>query len=88
MAELRYGFVGVTNERWLKWATARHFRKHGFKVNMNHVKVGNAAVDGEILGVGWKMAVEIKFGHDDIVRGLGQIDWIEQSSRMDWSCLA
>jgi len=26
-----------------------------------------------LQGVGWKMALEIKSGHDDIVRGLGQI---------------
>jgi hypothetical protein len=63
----------MTNEKWLKWATARYFREHGFKVNMHHVKMGNAAVDGEVLGVGWKMALEIKSGHDDVVRGLGQI---------------
>ena len=63
----------MTNERWLKWAIARHFRKHGFNVNMNHVKVGNAAVDGEVSGVGWKMALEVKSGHDDVVRGFGQI---------------
>jgi hypothetical protein len=40
---------------------------------MKHVKVGNAAIDGEVLGVGWKIALEVKSGHDDIIRGLGQI---------------
>jgi hypothetical protein len=40
---------------------------------MKPVKVGNAAIDGEVTGENWKMALEIKSGHDDVVRGLGQI---------------
>jgi hypothetical protein len=36
------------NEKWLRWAVARHFRQKGFKVSMKHVKVGNAAIDGEV----------------------------------------
>lgn len=63
----------MTNERWLRWAIARHFRQKGFKVNMKPVKVGNAAIDGEVTGEGWKMALEIKSGHDDVIRGLGQL---------------
>jgi len=34
---------------------------------------GNAAIDGEVVGQGWRMALEIKSTHDDIVRGLGQL---------------
>jgi hypothetical protein len=63
----------LTNERWLRWAIARHFRQKGFKVNMKPVKVGNAAIDGEVIGEHWKMALEIKSGHDDVIRGLGQL---------------
>lgn len=63
----------MTNERWLRWAIARHFRQKGFKVNMKPVKVGNAAIDGEVTGELWKMALEIKSGHDDVIRGLGQL---------------
>ena len=40
----------MTNEKWLKWAIARHFRQKGFKVKMKPVKVGNAAIDGEVTG--------------------------------------
>jgi hypothetical protein len=63
----------MTNERWLRWAIARHFRQRGYRVNMKTVKVGNAAIDGEVIGARWKMALEIKSGHDDIIRGLGQL---------------
>jgi hypothetical protein len=40
---------------------------------MKQVKVGNAAIDGEVVGESWRMALEIKSGHDDVVRGLGQL---------------
>jgi hypothetical protein len=40
---------------------------------MQGVRVGNAIVDGEVIGENWKMALEIKSGHDDVVRGLGQL---------------
>ena len=63
----------MTNERWLKWAIARHFRQKGFEVDMKHVKVGNGAVDGEVWNDSWKLGLEIKSGHDDIIRGLGQL---------------
>ena len=53
----------MTNERWLKWAVARHFRQRGFRVSMKHVKVGNGAIDGEVLGGSWKLAMEVKSGH-------------------------
>jgi len=62
----------VTNERWLRWAVAKHFRDRGLLVNMRPVKVGNAAIDGEVVGRGWKMALEIKSGRDDVIRGIGQ----------------
>ncbi len=63
----------MTNERWLRWAIARHFRQKGFKVSMKPVKVGNAAIDGEVTGEHWRLALEIKSGHDDVIRGLGQL---------------
>ncbi len=40
---------------------------------MKPVKMGNVAIDGEVLGKAWRMALEIKTGHDDVVRGLGQL---------------
>ncbi len=40
---------------------------------MKPVRVGNAAIDGEVTGDHWKMALEIKSGHDDVIRGLGQL---------------
>ena len=40
---------------------------------MGSIKLGNAAIDGEVIGSGWKMALEIKSSRDDIVRGIGQI---------------
>jgi hypothetical protein len=63
----------MTNEKWLRWAIARHFRRKGLKVNMNGVRVGNAIIDGEVIGCKWRMALEIKSGHDDVIRGLGQL---------------
>jgi hypothetical protein len=63
----------MTNEKWLRWAIARHFRQNGFKVNMNGVRVGNAIIDGEVVANKWRIALEIKSAHDDIIRGLGQL---------------
>jgi hypothetical protein len=40
---------------------------------MRSIKVGNAAIDGEVIGKNWKIAIEIKSGHDDVIRGLGQL---------------
>lgn len=31
------------------------------------------AIDGEVLGEGWKMALELKTPRDDITRGIGQL---------------
>ena len=39
---------------------------------MRPVKVGNATVDAEVVGKGWRMALEIKSTRDDVVRGIGQ----------------
>jgi hypothetical protein len=63
----------MTNERWLRWAFAKHFRDRGFHVNMKGARVGNAVVDGEIVGKNRKLALEIKSNHDDVIRGLGQL---------------
>ena len=41
-------------------------------MNMRPVKVGNAAVDGEVVGQGWRMALEIRSTKDDVIRGIGQ----------------
>jgi hypothetical protein len=63
----------MTNLRWLKWAIARHFRQKGLQVSIASIRLGNAAIDGEVKGRGWKMALEIKTPRDDLVRGLGQL---------------
>ena len=73
MAELRYGIVGVTNEKWLRWAVGRHFRVRGLYVNLKGVRAGNAVLDGEVMGKGWRMALEVKSGHDNPIRGIGQL---------------
>ena len=63
----------MTNLRWLKWATAKHFRDKGLQVHIRSIKLGNVAIDGEVLGKGWKMALELKTPRDDITRGIGQL---------------
>ena len=40
---------------------------------MTGIRVGDAIVDGEVIGDKWRMALEIKSGHDDVIRGLGQL---------------
>jgi len=40
---------------------------------MKGVRAGNAIVDGEVVGGSLKLALEIKSGHDDVIRGLGQL---------------
>jgi predicted RecB family endonuclease len=63
----------LTNERWLKWAIARYYRSHGYKVTMKPARAGNAMVDGVAIGQdGERIAIEVKSPHDDIVRGIGQ----------------
>ena len=62
IVQMRHGFVGVTNERWLRWAVSRHLRIKGFEVNMTGVKAGNAALDGELVRSRWRMAFGVKSG--------------------------
>jgi len=38
---------------------------------MHSIKLGNAAIDGEVEGKGWKMALELKTPTDDITTGIG-----------------
>lgn len=40
---------------------------------MRSIRLGNVAIDGEVLGNGWKMALELKSPRDDITRGIGQL---------------
>ena len=63
----------MTNLRWLRWATARYFRHQGLNIRLASIRLGNTAIDGEVLGDGWKMALELKTPNDDIARGLGQL---------------
>jgi predicted RecB family endonuclease len=63
----------MTNERWLKWAIAKYYRSHGYRVSMKPARVGNAMVDGVAIGPeGERIAIEVKSPSDDIVRGIGQ----------------
>jgi predicted RecB family endonuclease len=40
---------------------------------MKGVKVGNSIIDGEAENDSEKIALEIKSGHDDVIRGIGQL---------------
>jgi hypothetical protein len=40
----------MTNERWLRWALSKHLRGRRFRVDMKGVKLGNAVIDGEVVG--------------------------------------
>jgi hypothetical protein len=40
---------------------------------MGSIKLGNVAIDGEVEGKGWKMALELKTPRDDVTRGIGQL---------------
>jgi len=63
----------MTNLRWLKWVITRHFRSKGLQVQIHSIRLGNVAIDGEVLGKGWKMALELKTPQDDVTRGIGQL---------------
>lgn len=43
------------------------------KIRLVPIPLGNTIIDGEVIGDGWKMALELKTPNDDIARGLGQI---------------
>jgi hypothetical protein len=40
---------------------------------MCSIKLGNVAIDGEVIGKCWRMALELKTPQDDITRGIGQL---------------
>jgi hypothetical protein len=40
---------------------------------MRSIRLGNVAIDGEVEGKGWKMALELKTPRDDVTRGIGQL---------------
>ena len=63
----------LANLHWLKWAITRHFRSQGLQVQMRSIRLGNVAIDGEVEGKGWKMALELKTPRDDVTRGIGQL---------------
>lgn len=63
----------MTNLRWLMWATTRHFRSQKLEVQIRSKRLGNVMIDGEVLGDGWKMAIELKTPRDDITLGIGQL---------------
>ncbi len=57
----------------MKWAISRHFRQEGLQVHLASIRLGNTAIDGEVIGDGWKMGLELKTPNDDITRGIGQL---------------
>jgi len=63
----------MTNLRWLRWIISRYYREQGYRVRICSIKLGNCAIDGEVIGDGWRMALEIKTPGDDVTRGLGQL---------------
>ncbi len=42
-------------------------------VFMSSIGLGNVAIDGEVHGNGWRMALELKMPRDDVTRGIGQL---------------
>jgi hypothetical protein len=42
-------------------------------VSLRGVKVGNSIIDGEAESGSQRVAIEVKSGHDDVVRGMGQL---------------
>ena len=63
----------MTNLRWLRWNISRYFRNQGLQVRLRSIKLGNTAIDGEVIGNGYRIALEIKTPKDDVTRGLGQL---------------
>ena len=63
----------MTNLRWLKWHIASYYRNQRYQVNLHSIKLGNTAIDGEVIGKGVRIALEIKTCRDDVTRGLGQL---------------
>ena len=63
----------MTKLRWLKWHITQYYRNQGFQVHLRSIKLGNTAIDGEVIGKGIRIALEIKTPRDDVTRGLGQL---------------
>ncbi len=40
---------------------------------MRGVRVGSAVLDGEVTGRNWRLALEMMSGHDEVIRGIGQL---------------
>jgi hypothetical protein len=63
----------LTNLRWLEWHITRYFKNQGLQVRLRSIKLGNTAIDGEVIGNGYRIALEIKTPSDDVTRALGQL---------------
>src|SRR5208283_4059558 len=50
-----------------------YYRSQGFRVHLRSIRLGNTAIDGEAIGNGVRIALEIKTPGDDVARGLGQL---------------
>jgi len=69
------------SERFLKWAVKRHYKALGYRVHIARIRLGNTEIDGEVVGEGWKIALEIKSPTDDLTRVLGQL---AEAPRIKW----
>src|SRR5208282_4115304 len=63
----------MTNLRWLQWHVTRYYRNQGLQVRIRSIRLGNTAIDGEVIGNGYRIALEIKTPSDDVTRALGQL---------------
>ena len=58
----------MTNLRWLKWKITKYYRDQGLQVHLRSIKLGNTAIDGEVIGNGYRIALEIKLFFHNYIR--------------------
>jgi hypothetical protein len=64
----------MTNERFLKWAAKRYYKRLGCKVSIRRIRTLNTEIDGEAFAPnGYRIAIELKTPQDDLARGIGQL---------------
>jgi len=51
----------------------KYFRDQGLQIHPRSIRLCNTAIDGEVIGNGYRIAPEIKTPRDDVTRGLGQL---------------
>ena len=63
----------MSNLHWLNWHITRYYKNQGLQLRIRSIKLGNTAIDGEAIGNGYRIALEIKTPGDDVTRALGQL---------------